>query len=244
MKKKASPERYHRPDPRRIEPHRAASGTASGKPSAKHRRESDESDEDSDQSRFGWTGQGMRDAHRVVEEHLRSRRQAQGFHDPRGFQSPFYHMPGGRGAGAMDQMMRLYIDLMNCVVSMISAGPLARPHQYPGDYYPPPELHRHDRVTRVSIETNSTVGIITTSTKTTLDIEAPHHADLLVQPLVAIDLAKPSIDNVELHFKNHRPVLKISIPEDQPEGIYTGAIVDAETDDQYGKLTVRIAVYQ
>jgi hypothetical protein len=207
---------------------------------------SDERDDESDESPYVWTGDGMRAAHRVVEEHLRARRQ----YDPRGGQSPFgYRYPGMRGDGAIDQMMRVYLDLMNCVFSMISAGPLGRPQPYNGDYYPNPELHRHDRVTRVSIQTNytrakGTPGIpFTGSITTTLDLEAPRHARLAVLPLVTLDSAIPSIDDVQIHLRNHRPVLETNIPEDQPEGTYTGAIVDANTDEEYGKLTVRIEVY-
>jgi hypothetical protein len=237
MKKKPSP-RFHRSEPHRREPDRGSSAGTSGKASERHRPTSHEWDDDSDESPYDWAGDGMRAANRVVEEHLRSRRHGQGWYEPRSGQSPFgYRFPGGRGEGTIEQMMRLYLDLMNFVVSMISAGPLGRSNQYGGgDRYPSPEQHRHDHVTQVSIEMVSTK-----TTRSKLDLEAPRHARLSIRPLDAIDPELPSIDEVSIRIRHHRPTLRIVVPEGQPDGVYTGAIVDAETgDEEYGMLTVRV----
>ena len=134
--------------------------------------------------------------------------------------------------------MRLYLDLMNFVVSMISAGPLGRWQQYGGDRYPSPEIHRHDRITQVSIET-----ISTQATRSILHLEAPRHTHLSIGPLIAIDPELPSIDEVSIRMRHDRPTLRIVIPEGQPDGVYTGAIADAETDDEYGTLTVRVGYH-
>ena len=236
MKKKQST-RFHRPDPPRTEPDRGSSARTSGRASEGHRPTSHEWDDDSDESPYDWAGDGMRAANRVVEEHLRSRRHGQGWYEPRGGQSPFgYRFAGGRGEGAIEQMMRLYLDLMNFVVSMISAGPLGRSGQFGGDRYPSPEQHRHDHVTQVSIEMVSTKP-----TRSILELEAPRHVRLSIRPLDAIDPELPSIEEVSIRIRHHRPTLRIVVPKNQPDGVYTGAIVDAETDgEEYGTLTVRV----
>jgi hypothetical protein len=239
MKKKPS-KRFHKPEPHQTEPDRGSSAGISGRASEKRRPPSYEWDDDSEDSQDDWAGDGMRAANHVVEEHLRSRRHGQGWYEPRGGHSPFgYRFPGGRGEGTIEQVMRLYLDLLNFVISMITAGPLGRLHEHGGgDRYPSPEQHRHDRVTQVSIET-----VATQPTRSTLDIEVPRHAHLGIRPLDAINPEIPSINEVSIRMRHNRPVLRIVIPEDQPEGVYTGCIFDAETDEEYGTLTVRVGDY-
>ena len=232
-------DRWRRPEPERTEPDRGSPGGPSGDPSARSRRTSHDWDDEPDDSPYDWAEDGMSAAHRVVEEHLRARRHAQGWYEPRGGgQSPFgyRYQGGGRGEGTIEQMMRLYLDLMNFVISMIGAGPLGRMYSRGGEHYPAPELHRHDRLMQVSIET-----ISKKTTRTTLDLEAPRHARLFVRALDAIHTDNPPIDDVWIRFRNNRPTLRIVIPDDQPDGVYTGTIVDREThEEEYGTLTVRV----
>lgn len=240
MKKKPS-KRFHKPEPHQTEPDRGSSAGISGRASEKRRPPSYEWDDDSEDSQDDWAEDGMRAANHVVEEHLRSRRHGQGWYEPRGGHSPFgYRFPGGRGEGTIEQVMRLYLDLLNFVISMITAGPLGRLHEHGGgDRYPSPEQHRHDRITQVSIETVSTQ-----TTRSILDLEAPRHVRLSIRPLDAINPELPSIDEVSIRIRHHRPTLRIVVPEDQPEGTYSGMIVDAETgSEEYGTLTVRVGDY-
>src|SRR5579862_805170 len=243
-KKAPAAERWHRKNPERTEPHRRSSGAVPPKASERPRRTSDDRDDDMDDNQYGYYGQGRRAGDHVVEEYIRSRRQQMGYGDQWG-QSPLYRYRGGRGDGAIDQMMRMYLDLMNCVVSMVSAGPLARPsYAYYPEHYQASELHRHHRVTHVSIETITTVKSPSLERRyvtTKLDLEAPRHAHLYVEPLETMDDddADP-IDKVSITMKGHRPVLQLTIPENQPNGTYSGEICDADTREVYGTAVVRI----
>ena len=204
-----------------------------------------------DDIQYGYNSQGRRAGDHVVEEYIRAHRQQMGYGEQwGGHQSPLYRYRGGRGDGAIDQVMRMYLDLMNCVVSMVSAGPLARPsNPYYPDHYPAPELHRHHRVTHVSIETISVAkppSYGRRSITTKLDLEAPRHAHLYVKPLETMDDdddADP-IDKVSITMKGHRPVLELIIPEDQSNGTYSGDIYDADTREVYGTAVVRIELVQ
>lgn len=244
-KKPSAAERFHRQNPERTEPHRRSSGAVPPKASERLRRTSEDRDDDMDDLQYGYRGRGRRAGDHIVEEYIRSRRQQMGYGDQWGQQSPLYRYRGGRGDGAIDQMMRMYLDLMNCVVSMVSAGPLARPPSpYYPDHYPAPELQRHHRVTHVSIETiiaAKSPSLERRYVTTKLDLEAPRHAHLHVEPLETMDDddADP-ISKVSITMKGHRPVLQLTIPEDQPNGTYSGEICDADTREVYGTAVVRI----
>ena len=72
--------------------------------------------------------------------------------------------------------------------------------------------------------------------------------DCETQPLVAlsvnsIDARKPAITGVSLVPDDIRGQLKlvVRIPDDQPSGTYTGVIVDRNSGDTRGSLSIRIA---
>jgi hypothetical protein len=60
-------------------------------------------------------------------------------------------------------------------------------------------------------------------------------------PLYASDRSLLPLD--KLHFvvkEGTRPVLVVEVPDDQPLGTYTGAIVDEKTHEPGGSVCVRI----
>ena len=62
------------------------------------------------------------------------------------------------------------------------------------------------------------------------------------QPLRALDAALDPLTEIRFEYADGEPVrLRVSVPSGQAPGTYTGLIVDSETNDAKGSLSVRIA---
>jgi hypothetical protein len=62
-----------------------------------------------------------------------------------------------------------------------------------------------------------------------------------VLPLHSADRRKPPLTDVHLRVgEDQRPVLIVNFPDDHPHGVYTGTIIDSETHEAGGFISVRI----
>jgi hypothetical protein len=62
-----------------------------------------------------------------------------------------------------------------------------------------------------------------------------------VPPIHSADQHKAALSDVRFELREgSRPVLVVNIPEDQPPGIYHGAIVDSKTHEPQGFISVRV----
>jgi hypothetical protein len=106
----------------------------------------------------------------------------------------------------------------------------------PGSHAPPgnhvPSTHN------VPVEITSDVP-----TRVTVNLSGPvRYGRLGVQVLLALDMSSPPLHDVEFKKEQSQalPTLVIRIPKGQPEGRYTGTIIDFETNHPQGTLTIDI----
>jgi hypothetical protein len=63
----------------------------------------------------------------------------------------------------------------------------------------------------------------------------------LVPPIHSADETKDALKDVQFAFRDGgRPVLVVNIPDNQPHGVYHGAIVDSKTHEPQGFISVRV----
>jgi hypothetical protein len=62
-----------------------------------------------------------------------------------------------------------------------------------------------------------------------------------VPPIHSADRNKAPLEDIRFELRDgSRPVLVVNIPEDQPPGVYHGAIVDSKTHEPQGFISVRV----
>lgn len=157
-------------------------------------------------------------------------------------------------AGAMDnnvgklleRVLRFYTDVGSLCFELVEST-LRNPgvsgiFRTPGTSEPSNDASHNSQwtngATAVSIEVAST-----RPTEVTLDLR-PHAngSALAVHELRALDTQKPPLTEVrfESGSENGPPRVRIAIPEAQPPDIYTGALIDRETNEPRGTLSIRI----
>lgn len=209
-------------------------------------------------SREDAVNDGVDDAYRVADEHMRegqwraSSRNQRGYGwRPPGYGAPFGGGYGGRYTdGLLEQVMRVYLDMMGLVGSMMSGltrSPYTPYQQYPQYQRPyedrrepeyrhapgPPPRARSGPV-RVEVNSNQPNHIA-------LDLKPLRPGVLLaVPPLRALNNNRSELRDVELDTANDRCVLRVHIPDAQPSGLYTGVVVDARSGEPCGTLAIQV----
>ena len=198
---------------------------------------------------------GVDDAYRVADEHMRegqwragSRNQrgyawrSQGSPGYQGYGSPFGYGYGGRSAdGFLEQVMRVYLDMMGLVGSMMNGlvrPPYPRPFESRRDpdfpYAPDAPPRPRPPAVRVEVTSNQANHIA-------LDLKPIRpRVSLAVPPLRALNNNRSELRDVELDAANDRCTLRVHIPDAQPPGLYTGVVVDARTGEPCGTLAIRV----
>ena len=76
----------------------------------------------------------------------------------------------------------------------------------------------------------------------TVDLRSSIEGEVVVHDLRATDVEKPRIQEVTLERANEDrgPRLRIRIPDDQPPGMYSGLMIEQESNLPVGSVTVRI----
>ena len=199
---------------------------------------------------------GVDDAYRVADEHMREGQwragrnqrsygwRSQGYP---GYSPPFGYGYGGRSSdGLLEQVTRVYLDMMGLVGSMMNG--LARPYpSYPPyprpfesrrepefPYEPEPSLRARPPAVRVEVTSNQANHVA-------LDLKPIWpRVSLTVPPLRALNNSRSELRDVELDAANDRCVLRVHIPDAQPPGLYTGVVVDASTGEPCGTLAIQV----
>jgi hypothetical protein len=204
---------------------------------------------------------GVESAYRVIDEHLQEgRRAAQArIDDTRVTASGATNMmaavdPAGikiateslqemitQGVRFYSSLAPLWASFVNSVAT--SAGALTpsyatAPAAAPLAPAPIPRSARTTGAAPISIEIASA-----RMARVTIDL-APHAtaANLATSGLHAIEPGQPPLKDVAftIDAPANRPIVRIRVPENQPAGVYNGVIVDKDSGDARGTLTVRI----
>lgn len=195
---------------------------------------------------------GVDDAYRVADEHLREGQWRAGSRNQRsyawrspGYNSSFGYGYGGRPSdGLLEQLMRVYLDAMSLVGTMMNG--LTRPSypQYPRPFEDRPEPRFHYAPDPPPAARSTAVRLEVTSNQPNhiaLDLKPVRPRGLLaIPPLRALNNNRSELRDVELDTANGRCVLRIHIPDAQPPGLYSGVVVEADTGEPCGTLAIQV----
>jgi hypothetical protein len=196
-------------------------------------------------------GEGVNSAYRVIDEHMR-----EGLKSAQRFANR-WDQEGPQGRRSLDELRTLahriigiYADSIPILMDLIQSfggsilsgyrdyggqpfGAGLRGEAGPGSS----ASGRHDSAAHFAIEVSSNRRV-----RVTIDIRDPDNPKLLVPPLANLDPEKPPLRQVSFipNLDNRRRRLNVVIPDDQPPGRYTAAIVDGGTQDPCGFLTVDV----
>jgi hypothetical protein len=245
--KMTGPERFHREDPERTAPRRETGSIDRADPwSAKAPLfRGDRTEDDA-------VDQGVSAAYRVMDEHLREgRRTAERVGNRRDQEGP----PGRRSIEDIrtltHRIVSIYADSIPILFDFIHSlgGSLLSGYRDYGaessaDYIREeggPAIssgrRRGDDTTHFTMEVSSNRRL-----RISVDLADPDNSNLVVPALVDLDPAKSPLRQISFitNPRHRRRALSIVIPNDQPIGIYTGAIVDERTGVACGLLGVEI----
>jgi hypothetical protein len=201
---------------------------------------------------------GIETAYRVIDEHLQEGRraaQAQSGRDGGAGDEAFSTAsPSGVGIAAdriqeiVAQGIRFYTSLAplwGSLVNSIANSAVARDSAAAGGISAAPLAPAP--IPRTATATSPAPVIIeiasTRMTRVTVDL-APHvgMSNLAIGGLQALEAEKPPLQEIALATEpgSNRTVLRIRVPEDQPAGVYSGVIVDRESGEPRGTITLRI----
>lgn len=236
-------DRFHKPDPKRGQPKRNVSEAFrdedpwSVRPQAGKVRDADPGDDS--------VSDGVDEAYRVADDQMRegqwrARSRAQRGFDWRGYGSPFGTGFTGRPSdGMLEQITRVYLDMMGVVGSLVNG--LVRPpysrapfdNRREPEYGPPPARMRSASV-RVEVSSNQ-------SNHVALDLRPIEDGvELSVAPLRAQNNGKPELRDVQFETENGRCLLRIKIPNTQPPGLYSAAVIEARSGEHYGTVAIQV----
>lgn len=243
-------ERLHRPNPQRTGPIRNWStlyrrsdswATRDGLASAgkKTAREGAEGD-----SRYG-----VEIGYRVVEEHIREGRSAAEEINNRDYARDYASKAGAEDISSLFQralrystdIVPMWLELLNSVAasrrwrsSLESIRPIVE------------GVFGKGAAGNGAGQAGSSVSIeITSDRPTRVDVDlgtGTEKLPLMTYGLLARDPGTPPLRDIEFVRGNHRQrrCVRVSISADQPAGTYSGTIVDSESGEVCGSLTVRI----
>jgi len=199
---------------------------------------------------------GIEAAYRIIEEHLQEGRLAAEAQRGRGGGAgpTAFATAGGPGVGiAADsiqemvaQGIRFYSSLAPLwasLVNSIASAAVMRDSAADGISAPP---IASAPMPRRSATTTSFAPVVieiasTRMTRVTVDLP-PHVQNLTIGGLLALEPEKPPLREISLTIEpgSNRPLVRIRVPESQPPGAYSGVIVDGESGEPRGTLTLRI----
>jgi hypothetical protein len=177
---------------------------------------------------------GIESAYRVIDEHLREGQRAAQARSPRGTTT------GLAGAAITNegiqeiaaQAIRLYSSMAplwsGIVNSMANAGVPREPvaGASPSSLKPVVVEIASPRMARVTVDLPSQAN----------------PQNLAIGGMLAVEAEKPPLKDVRLAIEpgSNRVVVRIRVPDDQPAGAYSGVIVERESGESRGTITVRI----
>jgi len=204
---------------------------------------------------------GIESAYRVVDEHLQEGRRAAQAHSsgtattaPGAFATPPTGSPGAALAAESIQEMiaqgirfysslaPLWASIVNAIASSANASNPAQAGMPVAAPLSPPPLARGGVITATSPVTIELAS--TRMTRVTVDF-FPHvkATGLTTSGLHAIEADRPPLKDITFAIDSHsRPVVRIRVPDHQPAGLYNGVIVDTDSGEPRGTITLRIEI--
>jgi hypothetical protein len=151
------------------------------------------------------------------------------------------------GKELIERLLHFYTDLgslcfelMESIIRNPGVGELLRPQ--PNGTQAPPFAARApngsgSKTASVATEVSSVMPVRVTLS---LDEDIPAHCALGIHELHALDRTKPPLRAVS--FRNGsadgRQTLRVSVPDGQPPGTYSGAVIDSSTNEPRGTVSV------
>ncbi len=135
---------------------------------------------------------------------------------------------------AISDLLPLWRDLFN---SVVTSGLLRIPSPGPNSGYSPGNAPAEAGVVDIELASPRPARV-------TLALQPGHDCRrLVVRGLHAIDPQKASVTNVEFSpaVAGQRACMRIRVSADHPSGVYTGVVVDKDSEQPCGTLTVRIS---
>jgi hypothetical protein len=196
---------------------------------------------------------GIESAYRVIDEHLQEGRRAAQARPvdarPSAPGAADSVSTGAAGAGVaapnleeiVEQGLRLYSSLAplwSSIVNSLAGAAVLREPSPDGLSAPPPAPIPRNTAAPVIVEIASA-----RMARVTVDLaQRAGTPNLVVGGLLAIEAEKPPLKAIALTIEpgSNRTVVTIRVPEDQPPGVYSGVIVDRESGEAHGTITLRI----
>jgi hypothetical protein len=239
--------RLHRVDPKRTGPVRnlstlwQPSPTSNGLDPSNRNRDSNE-EIPSPKADGDPLTQGVSLAYRVIEKYINEgRRTAEQFSK----HSNDAKMPSDSIRILIDRIFRFQSEIFPVWIDAL--GTLAQPDKSTGAYAANRSYHAEaNDASRNGPQQRSGVSIELTSSqraRVSLDLRTDVEGrSLMTHGLHAVDPGKPPLTDITfVPGENHsNGTLRISIPELQPSGIYSGVIVDRKKGETWGTLSVQI----
>jgi hypothetical protein len=219
---------YHRPDLSKAQ-------VNAGKPETSEKSGNSAAD-------GGPLSRGVELAYRVVEEYLAAGRRSAEQMNRQTYSTPNTHSTGDSLQELLERMLRFQSEILPLWVEVLGRSlkpDASRTFTPPSAPTPPGKGASNSGPTTANVEVAS-VRLAQVS----LDLgETTNFEALITQGLRTVDPMKPPLTDISFVSTpgNGRGTVRIRIPNGQPPGIYSSVVVDRETGETRGTLSVRIA---
>jgi hypothetical protein len=232
--------RLHREKPERSEPIRGFANfyQQAASPNGRQRHENQASQDNHGAPR-GRLAHGVELAYQIIDKHIEEgRRTAQQFSKGPysvGITTDSVQALLERMVSFQSEMLPLWV---NALSTLVRADPIGAAYPPPSEAIPRGTSTRNHGAHGVSIEIESTNPV---QVSLQLQDNTPNQ-QLAAQGLRSLDPTSPALMDISFTQQKAggRNSVQIRIPETQPAGTYSGAIVDRNTGDARGTLTVRV----
>ena len=245
--KRSGPDRIRRPDLERHGPIRDATTYLRDSDSWNEKTQDGTSREDGQGSKVGSfddvVTQGVKLGYKVIEQYI-----SQGQRVAEQISRPFQKgVPEAGAADVVHGVVRLYKDMADVcgnALDLIARNPGF--WSWLGSFAQSNGTHAPGGMPGTLNGTGAAFSVEITSTRPTevmLNVgPSPHPYIPLVHALHAPDRRVPPLTSIAFQRspKSNMPVLLLKIPAKQPSGLYTGVVVDKDTNQPRGTLTVRV----
>lgn len=178
--------------------------------------------------------------YQIIETYLQTGRQAAGQFNDRAYSM---RPTNDKVPDLLSRIARSYGEMLPIWLEL--AGSLVKVDRPPTSVPPPSDV----RTTTNGIPNNGSKGVALEvvsrrPVRVSLELrEPPNGVALTTHGLRAIDPDKPPLTDVSFlpGGNNGCSSLRIAIPDGHPSGVYSGVIVDCETGESRGTLSIRIA---
>jgi hypothetical protein len=182
----------------------------------------------------------------VIEEHIRQgKRVAEGLttgrsEQPRGAQ--------GDRKELIERLLHFYTDLgslcfelMESIIRNPGVGDLLRPQPNGSEPQPFSARPNNGSAAHAAAIPTEVTSVLPVRVTLSLDERSPAQCSLGVYELRALDPSKPPLKGISFERgADGGQTLHVRVPDDQPPGMYSGAVIDANSNEPRGTLSVLV----